>query len=339
MVNMARPQGLVLTAEEGYSRLRSEIDAGALIRLRRGAYLAEASPDARGPGDEWAQRAAVLLARCHATAHALRSRFAFSHGTAAFLHGWPGPMTDAVHVLMPVRASARHAADIVRHHTAELAEEDVVEIDGLPVTGPARTALDCALLCAPPQGLAVVDAALRALASVSRFERDLSVVRQDAVRADLQQRLEARGSVRHARRARDVLRYADGLSESGGESWMRWLALSRGMPVPALQVPIATGRGTFYPDALWRFDGGHGPVLAEYDGREKYDGDGELALIAEKDREQLLVDATGGRIVRFTHRDMTHPDAAFARLLRATPLRAGDLEPRPDLLPRRQARP
>src|SRR5690606_8883712 len=124
MVNMARPQGLVLTAEEGYSRLRSEIDAGALIRLRRGAYLAEASPDARGPGDEWAQRAAVLLARCHATAHALRSRFAFSHGTAAFLHGWPGPMTDAVHVLMPVRASARHAADIVRHHTAELAEED-----------------------------------------------------------------------------------------------------------------------------------------------------------------------------------------------------------------------
>src|SRR5690606_20283311 len=84
MVNMARPPGLVLTAEEGYSRLRSEIDAGALIRLRRGAYLAEPSPDARGPGDEWAQRAAVLLARCHATAHALRSRFAFSHGTAAF---------------------------------------------------------------------------------------------------------------------------------------------------------------------------------------------------------------------------------------------------------------
>lgn len=329
-MTMSRPVHLVLTSEVGYDRLRPAIGSGALAHLRRGAHL---RPLEHGDEDE-AQRV-MLLARCHAVASTLTCRYAFGFRTAAALYGWPVPSSAYVDVVQTGHAPQRRSRDVIRHRTLALPDEDIVEIDGLPIVVPARTAIDCALAFGPALGLAVVDAALRDLAAVSRFHREESVARQDPIREWLAQLLVERGSARHVKRARAVVAHSDGFSESGPESWMRWLALSRGMPVPQLQLPILTRRSLRYPDALWAFDGAR-PVLAEYDGTGKYGKDAEdagEALIEEKDREQLLRQATRGEFVRFTKIDQRDPDGAFQRLLDACPISASDLEPRLDLMP------
>ncbi|WP_420111473.1 hypothetical protein [Pseudactinotalea sp.] len=327
MTKAQRPDGLVLTSEYGYDRLRPSRRSGEIARVRRGAWLVKGTE----PEDEWEKEEHLLLARCHAAAATLRCRYAFTLQTAGFLLGWPAPVSRRLQILQTSRVASGGSADLVRHHTTSLPDEDIVFVEGLPVTVPSRTAIESALGCEPPIGLALVDAALRELAAVTRREREDSIARQDVWRDRLVDMLAERGSVRYARRARAAIRFSDGLAESGQESWMRWLALSRGMPVPELQVEIATCRGLRYPDALWRFRGAK-PVLAEYDGADKYRrADGTSIILDEKDRESLLTDATGGTFVRFTKRDRPDADAAFGRLLRATPLSESDLTPRPDL--------
>lgn len=332
MVETRRPSGLILTSEHGYDTLRADIDARALVLLRRGAHLLPFPV----PADEeelWRQKRTLLVARCHAVAGTLTCRYAFGQITAAFLLGWPVPIPDLVHIVQLSSAPAGRSRDVVRHRVASLPDEDIVMINGLPVLAPRRTAVDCALGCTPDVGLAAVDGALRKLAAVDRRKRQESIARQDVVRSELAELLQQRGRVRHARRAREVIHYADGLSESARESWLRWLALSRGMPVPELQVPIRTSQGLRYPDALWWFEGiaGARPLLAEYDGGLKYRTNGGAVVEAEKDREELLREATGGTVLRFTRTARKNPDAAFARLLRESPLTVRDLTPRRDL--------
>lgn len=328
--NGERTTDVVLAADHGYARLRPAVRAGQLARLRRGAYLAaEGSAAGVGATSARARRERELWARCHAVAASLSCHFAFSHTTAAFLLGLPAPVEAVVHVLQTVRPTQRRSLDIVRHHTTDLDEDDVVHVDGLPVTSTSRTALDCALAAHPLTGLAVVDAALRSAAAMTRFEREQSSARGEAVREQWRLALAQRSRARNSRRARAVLTHADGFSESGGESWMRWMVLSRGAPTPRLQACVPTAQGEMYPDALWTFD--DRTVLAEYDGMGKYD-DAGVAVVAQTDREQSLVDATGGRVVRFTRHDMRAPDAAFARLARTfSDSTRRSMSPRPDL--------
>lgn len=330
----ARP--VVLTSQHGYDQLRPEIRSGLLEPLRRGAYV----PPVREGVDRWQQREADVLARCRAVAASLRSGFAFSHETAAALRDWQAPVSDKVHVVQRYRVGRGAAPDIVRHHDPDLGVDEIVHVRGLPVTAPERTVVDCALAGSPNVALAIVDAGLRALAQVTRFERELSIERQHAVRVRLLADLARRGPVRHVRRAREVLAQSNGLAEYGGESWLRWLALVQGLPVPELQVPVEIDGTTYYLDMMWRggvLDGGS-PVVAEYDGVAKYgqiDGRGTLpgeAVVSQTDREQRIVDATGARFLRFTKRDRRDPNRAARRLLGALP--AVERRPRPTLLSR-----
>lgn len=332
MVDVEDLARLVLASKHGYGALRQDIASGALLPLRRGAYVEPADPDA----SIWDVRRARLHARCLAVADALKSPFAISHTTAASLYGWPTPIEDRVHILQSYRRGSEVSRDVIRHHCPDLREDDVQWLHGLPVTVPERTAIDCALTCVPPVGLAIADAALRILGAVSRFERDTSIARQDPIRAALLQRLASMGGVRHVRRARAVIAAANGLAESGGESWMRWLALANGLPTPELQYPIQVPATTLYADALWTFavpDGEH-VVIGEYDGVEKYEQDSGRAVAEQLHREQLIQDALGRvPFVRFLAQDRRAPDAAFARLLNSCPSSArARLKPARDLL-------
>ncbi|GAB2596594.1 hypothetical protein GCM10027067_04570 [Pseudactinotalea suaedae] len=340
MSPLPRPRPVVLTSTFGFDQLRRELRRGEIERLRRGAYVEPIAPGV----DPWQQREADVLSRCQAVAASLRCSFAFSHETAAALRSWQAPVTDTVHIVQRFRPGQSRSDDVIRHYCPDLDEQDVVWLHGLPVTAAERTAVDCALLSSPPVALAIVDAALRSLGSVSRFRRAESSERQETIRADLLERLADRGSVRHVRRAREVLVHANGFAELGGESWLRWLALVQGLPAPELQVPIATARGVFYPDAMWpesMVPGGR-PVLAEYDGVDKYAatpggrGPGER-VVRQTDREQLLVDATGARVLRFTKHDRRDPNGGARRLLRAFPS-GMPRTPRPLLLSRRPRR-
>jgi len=244
-------------------------------------------------------------------------------------------------IVQRTRPGASRSADIVRHYRPDLSAHDIELIAGLPVLRADRTAVDCALGSEPPIALAIVDSALRQMAGVTRFDRVGSIERQDPIRERFLELVEERGSVRHARRARAVIRHASGLAEFAGESWMRWLALAHGLPIPELQLPIDVSGTTLYPDLMWTAPilDRRRPVIAEYDGVDKYglDGNPGLAVVEQTEREQRLVDVTRATFLRFTRYDRKNLETAARRLLRAFPGVAR--EPRPELLTRPTQRP
>lgn len=318
---------LVLVSQNDRETVRRAARGGIIGHLRRGAYVRESAELAQAPS--WKRDAALLLPRCEAVASTLTCTFAFSHATAAGIHGWDGPASPRLHIVQRTRPGGGKSRDIIRHFAPDLQDSDIVMIDGLPVVTPEVAAVQCALAYEPETALAWVDSGLRKEARVVRFDREASIERQDALRTAWLESLAARGPVRHARRAREVLFYANGLAEFPRESWLRWVALASGLPVPELQVPIQTPGTILYPDMMWP---DASPLMVEYDGMDKYDDVG-AAVVAQTDREQALIDTTHGRVVRFTRHDKRDRAAAFRRIYRAfeTP---PPLTPRPLLLAR-----
>lgn len=331
MPERPEPRPIVLASAHRFDELRREIRHGDLIRVRRGAYV-ESGTEVL---DHWDRREMELREFCAAVAAPSTCTFAFSHETAAALWHLEAPAIERVEIVQTFRPCAGMAGDLVRHYRPDLSEADIAWRFGLPVTPVERTAVDCALLSSPPAALAIADAALRRLARVTRFDREGSIARQTVVRQRLLAQLAERGPVRHARRARVVLTSADGLAERGGESWLRWLALVQGLPVPQLQIPVPVDGKTFYTDQWWpsTTTGAPTPIVAEYDGVEKYTDNAAEVVIDQTHREQLLVDATGATFLRFTKHDRRRPNAAARRLLRAFPAEIERM-PRPLLYPR-----
>ncbi|MGC0272471.1 type IV toxin-antitoxin system AbiEi family antitoxin domain-containing protein [Pseudactinotalea sp. Z1739] len=277
-------------------RLRRQ---GVLVRVRRGAY-AEAGAYEDG-------RVSELLARCRAVHRALRTAFAFSHETAAALHGIPTWLerTDTVHILQTSHAAGNRARDVIRHRVVEMPEADLERTLGLPVTGLDRTCVDCARTQRPGPALTTADAILRRIAGTTRFDWPASSAREAQIRAAWLNRVADSGPVRGVVRARAVLSHADGRSESAAESLVRWIVLSAGFTAPDLQVAVATELGTFYPDLLWSGADVHSEwqmVGLEYDGVAKYTQGSDV--YDEKRREDALR-SVGCLIVRATRADLS----------------------------------
>lgn len=259
-------------------------------RLRRGAYLAP--PEGGTPVPAHVERRRVLLARIRAVHADRRSESWFSHTSAALLWGCDLLVVpDRVHLVQRSRPHTHGDPAVVRHHGV-LPTADRTSVAGLPVTGLARTAVDCACLLAREDGLVVVDSALRIGADPARM-REL-----------LAERAGQRGVVR----AREVLAFADGRAESPGETLTRWHLHREGLPAPApaLQVPVATPVGRFRSDLGWP----DARLLLEFDGFVKYGGGGARAasdaVFAEKRRQDALQEA-GWRVLRVTWTDLRAP--------------------------------
>lgn len=285
---------VLLSRELGYAQLRGSYARGELLRVRRGAYRTDSSEATR-----WQARERALLARCVAVAAQLTCSYAFSHATAALLHGWPAPADDVVDITQGSHPSRCRGGDIRRHSTQAFRDGslDVVEISGLPVTGPWQTVLDCVRTLAPRDAFILADAALTDLADMDKFRRTESERRQHEVRAQLQERLSASGASRGAVRARAVLEHADGFSGSPGESWVRWLALTAGLPVPVCEWEVWVEGRQYFTDVTWLANGPDWPRRAlafEYDGEGKYGNRPDVAVrtvLKEKQREDALRDA------------------------------------------------
>lgn len=265
-------------------------------RLRRGAYLAPPDGGAEPPH---AERRRAVLARIAAVHADSRSAIVFSHTSAALL--WRCELLevlDEVHVTQRSRSRSHRDPAVVRHHAA-VPDVDRDQVGGFPVTSLARTAVDCACLLSREAGVVVADAALRAGADGAR------------VGALLRERAGGRGIAR----AREVLAFADGRSESPGESLTRWHLARHGVPAPQLQVPVETASGRFRSDLGWP----DARLLLEFDGYVKYSGGGARAaadaVFAEKRRQDALEEA-GWRVLRVTWTDLRTP-AALARRVRA----------------------
>lgn len=277
---------------------------GVLVRIRRGAYARADSWEGLSP-----ERRHLLAAR--AVLRALPRPAVLSHVSAAIAHGLPvwGADLSQIHIVRTSRRLSAHIEAGVVHHACRLPAEHRTTAEGIPVTTVARTVADHLRSVPFEAGVVTADAALhRGLIDEAEL-KELALWQSDWP-----------GS----RNAGRVVRFADGASESVGESRGRVKISSVGLPEPELQVEVVDEVGTLVArvDYLFRAQ----RTIGEFDGRMKYrtgtaGANVEEVLWREKLREDALR-ALGYEVVRFTWADLERAPAEFRRRFLAAFARA-----------------
>jgi len=267
---------------------------GELVRLQRGTYASAGLPKDRG------ERHAAIV---RATVAGLRLPGAVSHLSAAVLHGLPtwNVRFDRVHLTRhpPANGSGTRRIHL---HVARLADDEVSLLDGIAVTDLTRTAVDVARTLPFEQAVVIVDAALAT---------------EETTKEHLTDCLARMGAVPGVRQAARVVAFADGRSESVGESRSRVLLHRLELAPSTLQLEVHTRDGLFVgrTDFAWEKE----RVLGEFDGRIKY---GRLlkpgqsagdAVFEEKRREDALRDEGFG-MVRWVWQDLDSPVTFVRRI-------------------------
>lgn len=275
--------------------LRRALRDGDLTPLRRGAYVAGAPPEFADDR----HRLLVRAAREQLVPHAV-----FSHVSAALVHGldlWRTPL-ERVHVTR-ARAYGGRRGHGVHVHVAPLSADEIVELDGALVTSAARTVADVARMLPFEQAVVVADSALH---------KEL---------VDHEQLAEALARVKGwpgAPAARRAVWFADGRSESVGESRSRVRLAAHGLAPVELQFSVALPGGRV---AVTDFAWPERRTVGEFDGQVKYgrflrpgEDPGE-AVFREKRREDA-VRAEGQAMHRWTWDDLEAFAPVAARLRR-----------------------
>jgi predicted transcriptional regulator of viral defense system len=298
---VADAQGGVVTRNQarqaGYAP--DEIDLlvrrGEWMSVRRGAYAERDRVEAMS--DE--QRHLALL---HAIARSLREPAVVSHVSAALLHGLPtwGIDLSEIHISRQNLHASRHEAG-AHHHRGNLTDSEVIVVDGVKVTSLARTVLDTARTASFEAAVVVADAA---------FARD---PKAQSVALDL---LNTMRDWPGARQAGSVVEFADGRSESVGESRCRVCFREGGLPRPVLQHEIFAPNGRL----IGRSDFGFLEflTLGEFDGKGKYlrglrngESPGDVVW-REKKREDRLREQ-GFEVGRVVWAELGRPEMVGAR--------------------------
>jgi hypothetical protein len=281
----------------GYSdsELRQRLRAGRWSRLSRDVYVEPGT----WPSDEpsWDRARRLHLLRTRAVVDRMGGGVVVSHQSAAVLHGLPtwGLDLTKVQLTKPVgRARSDAVTDV---HRSRFDPGEITVVDGLQVVTPARAITETTCVSSYEVGVVLADAALHQ-----------RLVTAEALMATADRHQFWTGSPA----ARAAARFADGLSESVGESRLRVLMANHGLPAPALQVEIrdADGRLIGRVDFLLP-----GQLVVEFDGALKY-GETPEAVLAEKWREDRLR-ARGYRVIRVSWVDLDHPRATVDRIRRA----------------------
>jgi hypothetical protein len=275
--------------QDGYApdELRRLQREGRLVHVRRGAWARPLRPATETATAESRHR--LLL---EAVGLQMQPGAAFSHGSAAVLHGlpvWP-EVIEHVHLTRSRTTGGRRGRE-VDVHTATLPAAQVTRVDGLPVTSLPRTVADLARLLPFDQAVAAGDRAAAAGLDFGHLEDVLGTMEQWP-------------GVRQARR---VVNFLDGRSESAGESVTRVRFGELGLPSPIPQYEVYDLDGTLIArvDFAWP----DRRTVVEFDGRIKYGAllrpgqRPEDVVLAEKLREDALRDA-GWQVVRLIWADL-----------------------------------
>jgi hypothetical protein len=173
--------------------------------------------------------------------------------SAAYLHGISALPPTPVHLVLPYE-HRKWPQDGIVFHNGTAIDEDRDERHGLPVLGLERVIAD--LLCTvwPPKALSALDETLAQLPESDR----------PAFRRRLRDRLQNRPDPRGTRIGRRLVDLATGRAESPPESWLLWLVVDLGFPVPKANLPICGIDGR----EIYRLDLGYEElrIAIEYNG-------------------------------------------------------------------------
>lgn len=284
-----------LAAGYSDSEFRQRVRSGQWVRMSYNSYV-----DPRDwPADEPPWERAIRLHRL--SVRMARQRLGavvVSHQSAALLHGLPVWGTDltTAHFTRLETGQSRSGRRIQVHRGA-IALDEIVELDGLKVTTCERAIVETACTTSYEVGVVLADGAL-----------GMRLTTRDRLAAVVRRHRHWHGLPA----ANTAVQFADGRSESVGESRLRVLMANHGLPTPELQVEIRdeSGRLIARVDFLLL-----GTLVVEFDGAMKY-GDTADTVLAEKRREDRLRERGYG-MIRINWSDLNRPHDTAARLWRA----------------------
>jgi hypothetical protein len=235
---------------------------GPWLAVRRGAYVERATWDALDPYDGRARMRDLAAHLTMTTPHLM------SHDSAA--RALDLPMLRAKQELVHITrygVGGTRTEHGVKHHMTQLGLLNTRVVDGMRVTGLARTALDLAREHGFTCGTVACDAAL---------ERGVDL-------ADLEAELLPMWCWPGVTQARAAVAMARPGAESPGETLTRLLVVELDIGEPETQFPVRIGEGVAWTDLRV------GCHLFEFDGRVKYRRP-EQGGVADRDIEDVLWD-------------------------------------------------
>jgi hypothetical protein len=166
--------------------------------------------------------------------------------SAAALHG--SKWVDGTTTVELIHEN-RHRLPGLRTRGDRIAEDEIVIVDGIPVTSPTRTALDLGCWYPTTSGVAAIDSLARAT---------------DIKAADVELLAQRYPGRRGIARGRLAISLFDPGAQSPKETWLRLVLVQAGLPRPQTQIPVLNefGRAIAYLDMGWE----DVKVAVEYDG-------------------------------------------------------------------------
>ena len=238
----------------------------------------------------------------------------FAQLSAACVLGYDYPLSlhdgSVTIVVTAKRSSRQHSAPPLHRLYVPPSQLQMHRVDGIVVTDPLRTVFDCGRAYPFRHALACADSALRAGVNRSDMIDYCSTPRRG----------------RRQFRALAVARFADALSENGGESSARAVMILEGIMLPQLQRPfpdLDDPRTIYRSDFSWELPDGR-IIVAEFDGSSKYvdpkmtRGRAVMEVVHRERRRQRALERAGvTAIVRLAWDDVTHPWKLVRKLTNA----------------------
>lgn len=219
--------------------------------------------------------------------------------SAAVLWGLPVPASQtAMFSELPLHVTSMGGARSSRRsgttgHELRLPTGHISLLEGVQLTSPPRTWLDCAALLEPKFLVAMGDAILRCrLASLVELE--------DVVAWAMRRR--------GVRLARLMLPLLDARAESPAESWLRWHMHEAGLPAPEPNVEVVI-RG----ERVCRLDLAYRLLRLGIE----YDGDWHAGTTSHDDDRRALLAAHGWHVIVVHKEDLADPGVAMGRIREA----------------------
>lgn len=248
------------------AQIHEQVRRGVFLPLHRKVYLvgdAELTPVVRARAAYWAAPPGVVSGALAAAVHGLD------------LHR----IEPRPEVTLPLRLR-RAQRKTLRYRFRDLAPDDVVQRNGIPLTSAVRTLQDLASHCSRTSAVWALEHALR------------------------HGLVERRELPDGGRRWRTAVALADPASDSPLETAGRLELVDSGFTASSQQVvPDPRGGGQVVVDLLVAGRGGRPPVAVEADGAGVH---GRQVAIAQDRHKQHVVQAAGLRLVRYTWYDIDH---------------------------------